>query len=214
MHPSADIELASSRRRFLLRVSLAAGIPMLIRANSSLGAQQPTAGSSMQADPLEDQQRMRSLAAWTALTFETPNPVPFGAEIVHSDSGRRLSRASNAVRREQDPSAHAEIRTIRLACRTLNSHSLRGYTLYTTCEPCPMCMACSLWAGLDRVVYGATIADAAAFGHQILIPAAEIVKRSDMSCVVDGPVEHELCLALFTNPKMRATFEKWKRNKS
>ena len=65
----------------------------------------------------------------------------------------------------------------RLACKKLNAYSLSGYTLYTTCECCPMCMACALWASLDRVVYGATIADAARFGHQIHIPAAEIVKR-------------------------------------
>jgi tRNA(Arg) A34 adenosine deaminase TadA len=214
MHEPADIELAASRRRFLLQLSLAATIPTLCRASDSPGAGQSMASSAVQADIAEDQQRMRTLSAWTALTFDTPNPIPFGAEIVHTKSGKQLMRATNAVRREQDPSAHAEIRTIRLACRKLKAKSLRGYTLYTTCEPCPMCMACSLWAGLDRVVYGATIADAAAFGHQILISAAEIVRRSDMNCVVDGPVEHELCLALFTNPVMQSTFEKWKHNKS
>jgi tRNA(Arg) A34 adenosine deaminase TadA len=161
------------------------------------------------ADSAADAERMRSLAAFTSLTMDTPNPVPFGAQIVDSKSGNRLMRATNAVGPQHDPSAHAEVHTIRLACKSLNSYSLRGYTLYTTCEPCPMCMACALWASLDRVVYGATIADAARFGHQIQIPAAEIAKRTDMTCIVDGPVERDVCFALFTNPKMQETFKRW-----
>jgi tRNA(Arg) A34 adenosine deaminase TadA len=157
-----------------------------------------------------DAQRMRALADFTMLTMDTPHPIPYAAEIFDSKSGESLMRALNAVGPEHDPSAHGEVRTIRLACQKLQSTSLRGYTLYTTCEPCPMCMACCLWAGLDRVVYGATIADAARFGHQIMIPAVEVQKRSDMTCVVNGPVEHEKCLALFTNPSMQKAFQKWK----
>jgi tRNA(Arg) A34 adenosine deaminase TadA len=165
------------------------------------------------ADSGADAQHMRDLAAFTALTMDTPNPVPFGAEIVDSKSGKSLIRATNAVGPEHDPSAHAEVYTIRLACKSLNSYSLKGYTLYTTCEPCPMCMACALWARLDRVVYGATIADAARFGHQIQIPAAEVAKRTDMACIVDGPVERDACFALFTNPKMQETFKRWNSEK-
>jgi tRNA(Arg) A34 adenosine deaminase TadA len=152
---------------------------------------------------------MRALADWTMLTMDTPSPVPYGAEIFDSKRGTSLMRAANAVHAEHDPSAHGEVRTIRLACKKLQSASLRGYTLYTTCEPCPMCMACCLWAGLDRVVYGATIADAAVYGHQIMIPSAEVQRRSDVPCVVDGPVEREHCLTLFTNPKMQAAFRRW-----
>lgn len=140
-------------------------------------------------------------------------PVPYGAGIVHTENGERLMRATNAVGEEHDPSAHAEVRTIRLACHQLNSPSLRGYTLYTTCEPCPMCMACALWARLDRVVYGATIADAARFGHQIQILATEVVKRSDMTCIVDGPIERDVCFALFTDPNMQKTFKPWNSEK-
>ena len=146
---------------------------------------------------------MRELAAWTALTFDTPNPVPYGADILDSRSGQRLMRAANAVGPEHDPSAHAELRTIRLACAKLASGSLQGYTLYTTCEPCPMCMACALWAGMDRVVYGATIADASKTGHQIHIPAKDVARHFDVPCIVDGPVEHDACVALFTDPRLR-----------
>jgi tRNA(Arg) A34 adenosine deaminase TadA len=159
---------------------------------------------------LRDQQRMSALARWAARSLTTANPVPFAAEIIHSVTGERLMRALNAVGQQNDPSAHAELRTVRRACRKLRSVSLRGYTLYSTCEPCPMCMANALWAGLDRVVYGATIDDANRFCRQIHIPATEVAERSDMSStVVAGPVCRDECLALFTHPNMRLAFRQW-----
>ena len=156
-----------------------------------------------------DGERMRELAAWTALTLETASPVPFGAEILNTRTGTQLMRAHNAVAPEHDPSSHAEVRVIRLACKKLEGFSLSGYTLYTTCEPCPMCMACALWAGLDRVVYGATIEDANRFCRQIQIPATDVASRSDMTCTVDGPIEQEACVALFTHPNMQRAFKTW-----
>lgn len=160
-----------------------------------------------------DGERMRALAAWTGKSLETAHPVPFGAEIFHSRTGEHLMHATNAVGKENDPSSHAEVRTIRLACKKLKGFSLKGYTLYTICEPCPMCMVDALWAGLDRVVYGATIEDANQFCRQIRIPATEVAERSDMSCVVDGPVERELCLTLFTHPKMQRAFRTWSKKR-
>ena len=206
-HAEMAVPLVTSRRRFLRSVSFAATAAVFAEAHLAVAVSQATANAASPVKLALDEERMRALAAWTALTFDTPNPVPFGAEIFHSSSGERLMHAANAVGQEHGPSAHAELRTIRLACNKLNSHSLRGCTLYTTCEPCPMCMACALWADLDRVVFGATIADAARFGHQIQVSAAEIARRSDMSCVVDGPVERDRCLALFTNPKMQKAFK-------
>jgi tRNA(Arg) A34 adenosine deaminase TadA len=197
-----------ARRSFLRSISLAASAPIFSIANDALAMNKDTANAAHTA---VDAERMRALAAWTMKTMETPNPVPYGAEIFGTNDGKSLMRAANAVRAEHDPSAHGEIHTIRLACQKLQSASLRGYTLYTTCEPCPMCMACCLWAGLDRVVYGATIADAAKYGHQILIPAAEVAKRTDMHCVVNGPVAREACLPLFTNPTMQKVFAQWKK---
>ncbi len=156
-----------------------------------------------------DAERIRSLALWTARTLQTPNPVPFGADILQTRTGARLMRGLNGVFKENDPSSHAEVRTVRRACKKLKSPSLAGYTLYSTCEPCPMCMANALWAGLDRVVYGATIADANRFCNQIQIPAAEVAARSDMICEVVGPIEKELCLTLFTHPNMQRAFRTW-----
>src|SRR6202167_4948172 len=149
----------------------------------------------------------------TALSCRTPRPVPFGALIVDTQSGETLMRGRNAVALENDPSAHAELRTGRPALKKRKSYLLCGYTLYSTCEPCPMCMANALWAGLDRVVYGATIEDANRHCRQIQVPAAELTRRSDMQCIVTGPILRELCYTLFTHPRMLEAFATWSTRK-
>ncbi len=156
---------------------------------------------------------MREIFEFTARSLKTTRPVPFGALIVDTRTGKRLMRATNAVLRESDPSAHGETRTVRLACKKLKRPSLAGYTMYSTCEPCPMCMANALWAGIDRVVFGATIEDANRYTLQIHIPAKEVARRSDMPCVVDGPVLRELCNSLFTHPNMQKAFRSWSSSK-
>ena len=160
-----------------------------------------------------DEERMRELVRFTARRLETPFPAPFGALIVNTKTGERLMRATNAVMRENDPSSHAEVRTVRLACKKLKSTSLAGHTMYSTCEPCAMCIANALWARLDRVVYGATIEDANKHCLQILIPAKEVAKRADMHCVGEGPVLRELCYTLFTHPNMLKAFRSWSSRK-
>jgi tRNA(adenine34) deaminase len=161
-----------------------------------------------------DEERMREVYSFTARTLETARPVPFGALIVNTRSGERLMRATNNVARENDPSAHAEVRTVRLACKKLKRPSLAGYTMYSTCEPCPMCMANALWARLDRVVFGATIADANRFCLQIHIAAKLVARRADMKCVVEGPVLRRLCCTLFTHPNMQRAFRTWSSSKA
>jgi tRNA(Arg) A34 adenosine deaminase TadA len=161
-----------------------------------------------------DDERMREIYQFTARSLTTPHPVPFGALIVNTRTGERLMRATNAVFRESDPSAHAETRTVRLACKKLKRPSLAGYTMYSTCEPCAMCMANALWARLDRVVFGATIDDANRFCLQIHIPAKEVSSRSDMPCTVEGPVLRELCVSLFTHPNMRKALRTWSSSKT
>lgn len=163
--------------------------------------------------PAQDMEQMAAIAAFTARSLKTASPRPFGASIVHSRTGKVLLRALNAVRQEFDPSAHAETRAIRLAAKRMKRISLAGYTLYSTCEPCPMCMSAVLWAGLDRVVYGATIADANRHCDQILIPATEVAARADRSCIVDGPLLREECYALFTDPRMLRAFRTWSARK-
>jgi tRNA(Arg) A34 adenosine deaminase TadA len=161
-----------------------------------------------------DEGRMREIYEFTARSLKTARPVPFGALIVDTRTGERLMRATNAVQRENDPSAHAETRTVRLACKKLKRPSLAGFTMYSTCEPCAMCMANALWARLDRVVYGATIEDANRFCLQIHIEAKEVARRSDMHCIVEGPVLRDLCNTLFTHPNMQKAFRAWSTSKS
>jgi tRNA(Arg) A34 adenosine deaminase TadA len=156
---------------------------------------------------------MTALTAFTARSMLTAHPRPFGASIIHTKSGKLLLRALNAVAQEFDPSSHAEVRAIRKATKQLKQLSLAGYTLYTSCEPCPMCMSAALWAGLDRIVYGATIEDANRHCNQIRIPAREVAARSDMTCVVDGPVLRDECYALFTHPQMLRAFRLWSTRK-
>ena len=160
-----------------------------------------------------DEERMRELFRFTARTLNTAYPAPFGALIVNTKTGERLMRATNAVMRENDPSSHAEVRTVRLACKKLKRPALAGYTMYSTCEPCPMCMANALWAKMDRIVFGATIADANRHCLQIHIAAKEVAQRADMTCVVEGPVLRELCYTLFTHPNMLKAFRTWSSRK-
>jgi tRNA(Arg) A34 adenosine deaminase TadA len=171
-------------------------------------------GALLKSGRDRDEAIMTELVRFTARSFQTPQPVPFGAAVVHTKSGELFYRARNAVMRESDPSSHAELRTVRLASKKLGRPSLKGYTLYTTCEPCPMCMANALWAGLDRVVYGATIEDANRYCNQIQIPASEVSKRSDMPCTVEGEVLRDLCYGLFTDPRMLKTFKTWSTRKT
>jgi tRNA(Arg) A34 adenosine deaminase TadA len=87
---------------------------------------------------------------------------PFGAVVVHD--GRIVAAACNRVLATNDPTAHAEILAIREACRQRGAFHLEGCTIYTTCEPCPMCLAAIHWARLDRVYYAQTRDDAARIG--------------------------------------------------
>ncbi|WP_127792702.1 nucleoside deaminase [Agromyces sp. LHK192] len=87
---------------------------------------------------------------------------PFGAIVVSADG--RVFEGVNRVTANLDPSAHAEVTAIRNACQGLGTFDLTGATLYTSCEPCPMCLATSLWARLDRVYFAADRDDAADAG--------------------------------------------------
>ena len=87
---------------------------------------------------------------------------PFGALIVRD--GKVLAEGQNRVTATLDPTAHAEVVAIRAACQVAKSFSLEGATLYTSCEPCPLCLSAALWARVDRVVFAANRDDAARGG--------------------------------------------------
>lgn len=87
---------------------------------------------------------------------------PFGCVIVRK--GEIVARGNNRVTSSNDPTAHAEVTAIREACRELHTFQLDDCELYTSCEPCPMCLAAIYWARIPTVYYGNTRADAAAIG--------------------------------------------------
>lgn len=87
---------------------------------------------------------------------------PFGAVVVKD--GQIVGRGNNRVTSSNDPTAHAEVEAIRDACRNLNTFQLDGCVLYTSCEPCPMCLGAIYWARPDKVYYANTRQDAADIG--------------------------------------------------
>ncbi|MET3143696.1 MULTISPECIES: nucleoside deaminase [unclassified Arthrobacter] len=102
----------------------------------------------------------------TSIKLATANVLnsggPFGAVIVTADG--RAFEGVNRVTATNDPTAHAEVTAIRNACRELGTFDLSGATLYTSCEPCPMCLASALWARIGNVVFAADRHDAASVG--------------------------------------------------
>jgi guanine deaminase len=103
---------------------------------------------------------------------------PFGAVSVRD--GEVIGEGTNRVTATLDPTAHAEVTAIRDACRRTGEFALTGATLYASCEPCPLCLAATLWARVDHVVFAATREDAAAAGfddarfHAALTAAPEV----------------------------------------
>jgi len=118
-----------------------------------------------------------------AIELATENVItgrggPFGAVIVRD--GQVLATGANCVTASNDPTAHAEVTAIRNACTQLGSFILTGCEIYTSCEPCPMCLAAIYWARLDAIYFGSTAAEAAAAGfddaflyREVVLPIAE-----------------------------------------
>lgn len=122
--------------------------------------------------------------------------TPFGACIVRD--GRVVACEHNAVWALTDSTAHAEVQAIRVACRTLGTVDLSGCTIYSTCEPCPMCFGAIHWAKISTIVFGTSIADAKAVGFSELTIPNETLKREGGSPVAIVPgFQREECLALF-----------------
>lgn len=97
-----------------------------------------------------------------AIENVTSGGGPFGAVI--TSPGGVVATGVNRVTRDLDPTAHAEVCAIRNACREIGTFDLTGFTLVSSCEPCPLCLAASLWARVDSVFYAADRTDAAAAG--------------------------------------------------
>lgn len=108
--------------------------------------------------------------------------------------------AANSITSNNDPTAHAEVQAIRLAGQRLETFDLSGCVLYSSCEPCPMCLGAALWARVDRIVYAADRHDAAAAGFD---------DAAFYALMANGGVAKQLSVPNFNEP-----FEAWKRNSS
>lgn len=87
---------------------------------------------------------------------------PFGAVIVKNN--QIIAEGANRVTLDNDPTAHAEVSTIRIACKALKTFDLSGCEIYTSCEPCPMCLSAIYWARINKIYYGCTKSDAKNIG--------------------------------------------------
>lgn len=137
-------------------------------------------------------------AALSRAHMEAGEGGPFGAVVVMD--GEVVGEGWNQVTSTSDPTAHAEVVAIRRACATLGRFELTGATLYTSCEPCPMCLASALWARVGRIVYANTREEAAAIGFDDA-PFYEEVKRA--------PATTRLAMEHRPDEAARAAFAAW-----
>ena len=149
----------------------------------------------MDADPIT---LMRHAVRLSAERMRDGAGGPFGAIVVKD--GKVIAEGWNRVTSTNDPTAHAEVTAIRSACALLGTFSLRGCDIYTSCEPCPMCLAAIYWARLDRVFFANSREDAAAIGFDDALIYGEVSK----------PIEDRIIpttkLAL---PEAEAVFAEW-----
>ena len=120
---------------------------------------------------------------------------PFGAVIVKD--GEIIAGRSNSVTIDNDPTAHAEVNAIREAARRLGTFDLSGCTVYTSCEPCPMCLGAIYWAHIDRIFYGNNRADAASIGFDDDFIYRELDKPLPERTIPIRPLLQQEALATF-----------------
>lgn len=143
--------------------------------------------------PVNHEQFMRE-----ALVEAKKGDLPYGVVIVKNDAV--IIRAYNTAQTDNDVSAHAEINALRAFTKQhgYSLDALSGYTLYTTCEPCPMCAAACIWAGVSTVVFGASIVQLIDLGNkQIDLSCQAVAETGFQDLEVIGGVLADECLELF-----------------
>lgn len=126
---------------------------------------------------------------------------PFGAVIVDG-SNSVVSIGNNQVLNQKDPTAHAEIVAIRNACKNLNTYNLSSCTLYTSCEPCPMCLSAIIWANIKKVYFGCTKHDADEIGFRDDV-IYQYLKGERNDLIDLQEMDKEECLKTFEEYKKR-----------
>lgn len=122
---------------------------------------------------------------------------PFGAVIVKE--GKVIATGTNRVTANNDPTAHAEVSAIRAACQKLNDFQLKGSIIYTSCEPCPMCLAAIYWAGISEIYYGNTAQDAEAINFSDKFIYDEIARPIESRSIPTRMLMREQALRAFRN---------------
>ncbi len=150
----------------------------------------PAAAAS--APSVADDERFMRLA----LAQARRGDFPFGAVIVRD--GRLLAQGRNLGKRNDDPTAHGEMVAIRRCFAAHGSKALRGSTLYTTGEPCAMCMGAILWSRVGRLVFAASVQQLSAKIGQIMISSAEVAAKTPFTQIeIAGGVLADEAMALF-----------------
>lgn len=126
---------------------------------------------------------------------------PFGAVIVKD--GKVIAKSANKVTSSNDPTAHAEVAAIRLACKKLKTFDLSGCVVYTSCEPCPMCLGALYWARVDAIYYGNTKADAAAINFDDQFIYEELDKALN---------ERKLPITQLLRDEAQEAFKQWEKS--
>lgn len=149
---------------------------------------------------MTDEDYMR-LAFVVARRAEENGNTPFGSILVDKD-GAIVFEAENNVISHSDCTGHAETNLVRDACRVLGVGALADHTMYTSAEPCCMCSAATIWAGLGRMVFGlssARLTEVRGGGAPILdLTSREVISRSVSQMEIDGPFLEDEAAALFT----------------
>ena len=120
---------------------------------------------------------------------------PFGAVILDKD-GNIIANGNNKVLKTNDPTAHAEVVAIREACKKLNTYDLSDCTLYTSCEPCPMCLSAIIWANIKDVYYGCTKEDAGNIGFRDDV-IYDYLKGKNRDLIHLNCLDREECIKVF-----------------
>jgi tRNA(Arg) A34 adenosine deaminase TadA len=147
-----------------------------------------------------DRQFLRRAVALSRERMEANLGGPFGAVIVKD--GKIIAEGWNEVTSALDPTAHAEVTAIRRACQAVGSFSLEGATLYSSCEPCPMCLAATYWARIARLVYANTRDEAASIGFDDAFLYGEMPK---------DPLKRTLPTEQVSLDEAREVFELWRK---
>ena len=117
-------------------------------------------------------------------------------EKIGDKEGNIISNGNNKVIKNNDPTAHAEVVAIREACKKLNTYDLSNYILYTSCEPCPMCLSAIIWANIKEVYYGCTKEDAGNIGFRDDI-IYDYLKGNNKHLICLKQLDREECLETF-----------------